>query len=633
MPTIELLPSGKTIDVTTGTRLFDATHKAGVDIETPCGGVGTCGRCIVRVVEGDVESDSAGRLPGPALAEGYVLACLSQTTDSPVTVEVPEPTTPQQGQFADAETEQLIRPDLLPAKGDFDPLTSRALLDVPLPQLEDGLSDLDRLTRTLRADHGDVEATLSAVRNAADALRQEDGQVTVTLSHLRRDTQVIEIDPGDTTERHFGVAIDVGTTTVAVQLIDLAERQILGTRSDYNAQVPCGIDVISRINYASTHERLEDIRARVLSTINRLICEVSFSRTVNPREICNAAISGNTVMTHLLLGLPPEQIRHEPYTPTVLRPPPVCGAEVGLGINPSAPVQISPCVGSYVGGDITAGLLCTDLATETNDLHMYIDIGTNGEIVIGSSDFLMGCACSAGPAFEGGGIDCGMRAAVGAIDKVHVDEKTGEPRWSTIGGAAPMGICGSGMIDLVANLFLSGWTDRSGRLDRQRPSPAVVVDGKRARYVIVAEQESGTGAAVSVSEAEIDNIIRAKAAIYSAAALMLDRIDTAFSDLSTIWVAGGFGRFLDLDKAIAIGMLPDVTRQRFRYLGNASLLGSYMVVASRDARRRQLEIADRLTYFELSTEPAYMDKFTGALFLPHTDLTQFPSVASRLDDA
>jgi uncharacterized 2Fe-2S/4Fe-4S cluster protein (DUF4445 family) len=337
-------------------------------------------------------------------------------------------------------------------------------------------------------------------------------------------------------------------------------------------------------------------------------------------------ISGNTTMLHLLLGLNPEYIRIEPYTPTIMKSLYLTAAEVGVEINPDSWICLSPCVGSYVGGDITAGLLCTDLATDSTEVNLFIDIGTNGEIVIGNCDFLMACACSAGPAFEGGGIDCGMRASLGAIERVDVDAATGTCRYWTVGGTRPLGICGSGMIGLLADLFLTGWIDSAGKLNRAIPSPAIEIVGRNAYYILVPAEKSGTGKALRINESDIENIIRTKAAIYSACALMLKQVDLTFDDLSCIYIAGGFGRFLDLDKATVLGLIPDLPREKFKYIGNSSLMGSYMTLISRDYYLRQIELANRMTYIELSTDPAYMDQYTAALFLPHTDATRFPTV-------
>jgi uncharacterized 2Fe-2S/4Fe-4S cluster protein (DUF4445 family) len=629
VPKVTFEPSGNVIEVPPGTHLLDAAREARVLVESPCGGKGTCGKCIVRVTAGEVDSESLGMLPSTAVADGYVLACKTRVLDTPISVEVPEPAAGRDGHFRDEDDTYLIRHELLPKDWEFNPLAVKWLIQVEPPQAEDGLSDLDRLTRAIQAQWGKEEViyTLRIMREVADALRAENGLVTVTLVRYHAHRHVVGIEAGNQTTRHYAIAVDVGTTTVAVQLIHLSLGRILGTRSEYNDQIVCGEDVISRINYARRPGGLEELRTRVLDTINRLIVQVSHSHGIEPSEITNAVVSANTTMNHLLLGMNPEYIRLAPYTPTVLEVPYLRARAVGIKIDPDSWIYLSPNNGSYVGGDITAGVLCTDLATDTEEISLFIDIGTNGEIVIGNGEFLMSCACSAGPAFEGGGLDCGMRAATGAIEKVDVDPATGCASYATIGNAPPKGICGSGMIDLLAKLFLSGWIDQAGKFDRSRPCASIVVDGKRTHYVIAPAEESATGKPVTLSEIDIENIVRAKAAIYSACALMLDQLGLGFEDLAHIYVAGGFGRFLDLDKAVVLGLLPDVPRDRFVFIGNASLLGSYMVVVSQDFRRRQQELAQRMTYIDLSNDPGYMDQYTAAMFLPHTEPERFPSVA------
>ncbi len=624
---VDFLPAHRTVEVPEGTGLVAAASQAEVEIELPCAGEGKCARCLVRITAGEADTDSLGRLPEAALAAGYVLACRTRVGQTPLTVEVPAPASSHDLQAADEEAFGLVDDALLPRVTEAEAPVVKLVIHTPPPQLEDGLSDFDRIARVIRRELGpdQVEPTLSVLRTAAGAVREQDGLVTVTCVRARDRLRVTAIAAGDCADRHHGIAVDVGTTTVAVQLIDLTSGLILATRSGYNDQISCGVDVISRINYAAKPGQLAELRRRVLATINRLICEAAVACRVNPAEISSAVVSGNTVMTHLLLGLEPEYIRLDPYTPTVLAPPPLTAAEVGIGIATDASIECSPCVGSYVGGDITAGLLCTGITADSQGINLFIDIGTNGEVVIGNADFLMGCACSAGPAFEGGGISCGKRAAAGAIDRVHVDPDTARPTCSVIGDTLPDGICGSGMIDLLANLLRTGWIDRRGAFDRSRPSPAIRIDGKRASYVIAAGEESATGEQLLISEAEIASIIRAKAAIYSATALMLERVGLGFADLSRIFIAGGFGRHLDLEQAVYIGMVPDISRDLYHYLGNASLMGSYMALLSREHRRRCHQLAGSMTYIELSTVPEYMDQYTAALFLPHTDLALFPS--------
>jgi uncharacterized 2Fe-2S/4Fe-4S cluster protein (DUF4445 family) len=627
MPRILFQPSGQAADAPAGTPLLDAARLAGVTIEAPCGGKGACGRCLVRVTAGAVVFDNRHRVPPDAAAEGYVLACRSRIGPGPATIEVPESTVAGGGKFADGDETSLVRGELLPQAWDYDPLTVKWFVDVPAPQPGDGLSDLDRLTRRIQRDWGDtpVLCPLAVLRKIADALRADSGRVTATLVREPRALHLIRLEPGDTTTRHVGAAVDIGTTTVAVQLVRLHDARILATRTAYNGQIPCGLDVISRINYARRPDRLEELRTRVLTTVNDLLKQVCAGTGCAPDEICTAVLSGNTTMAHLLLGLPPEQIRLAPYTPTILEAPYLTAADVGLALHPEAWVYLSPAVGSYVGGDITAGLLGTDLAAGAEAPALFIDIGTNGELVVGNRDFLLTCACSAGPAFEGGGIECGMRAALGAIERVEVEAATGAARAWTIGGVAPRGICGSGMISLLAELLRTGWLDPAGRLDRGRASPAILAEGRQARYLL-AEAPAGGGRAVTIGEPDIENILRAKAAIYAACALLLKQAGLGFGDLAAVFIGGGFGRFLNLDDAIGIGLLPDLPRERFRYIGNSSLLGSYMVLISQDYRRRQQELARRMTYVDLSSDPDYMDQYTAALFFPHTDPDLFPSV-------
>ncbi|MBD3393437.1 MAG: DUF4445 domain-containing protein [Chitinivibrionales bacterium] len=563
MPRVTFQPSGKSIEISAGMELLEAARRAGVNIETPCGGKGACGKCIVRMVRGEIDTESSDRLTPGQRRAGYVLACRTRVNGSDITVEIPRPADRERGQFGDnLEGISLLNPLLVPKKDDLVPLTEES--------------------------HAKVSAGPAG--------------------------------------HHYGIAVDVGTTTIAVLLVSLPDARVAAVHADYNGQLSCGTDVIGRINYARREGGQEQLRALVLDTINRLMQRAAQMVGIEPRSIAGAAVSGNTTMMHLLLGIDPECIRVAPYQPAVLEVGLTTGHDIGLDIHPAAPVAISPAVGSYVGGDITAGILCTDLAADTEDICLFMDIGTNGELVVGNRDFLMTCACSAGPAFEGGGIDCGMRAAEGAIERVEVDSDTGNATVSVIGGVKPRGVCGSGMITLLAGLFTTGWLDQAGKLNRARKSPAIREEGRRAVYTIVSRAQSGTGGAIEIDELDIENIKRTKAAVYSACALMLEQIGIGFDALSKVYIAGGFGRFIDLQSAVTIGLLPDIHRDKFHFVGNTSLTGTYMLLVSRRHREKQKELVKRMTYVELNTDPSYMDQYTGALFLPHTDTSLFPSV-------
>ena len=515
-----------------------------------------------------------------------------------------------------------------------EPLAKKRCVEVPEPSLDDSFSDLDRLERALD-DAPAPHCGVGVLRQLAGALRDDDHRVTVTTMQPEPGWscphEIVAVEAGDTTARAFGLAIDVGTTTCVVQLVDLGANRIVGSGADYNGQLKRGLDIISRINYAKKPERREELRILVRGTLNAIVENLCTEHGVSSNEIGNVAVAGNTTMLHLLLGLDPEYIRLEPYTPTVNQAPVLRADEVGLSVAPGASVIFAPGVGSYVGGDITAGLLETELVSESEAVRLYLDVGTNGEVVVGNSEWLMACAASAGPAFEGSGVRCGLRAVPGAIERVRIDPDSGQAHVITIDHARPRGICGSGMIDLLAELLSAGMVDPSGQLVPERGNGRIhpAEDSqKHQAYTIVPASESDTGAPIVLDERDVQNLLRTKAAVYSAAALMLKSLGLDFSVVEEVYVAGGFGRFLDLEQSITIGLLPDLPKERFRYLGNAALAGAQAMLVRRDARAQVCQLADRTTYIELNTDPAYMDEYMAALFLPHTDRSRFPSVTA-----
>jgi uncharacterized 2Fe-2S/4Fe-4S cluster protein (DUF4445 family) len=636
MPTVTFHPAGRSATVPVGASLLDAAAAAGVILTAPCGGEGVCGECRARVTSGTVERVARGGLSPEEITQGWVLACSSRVIgDAGIEVPAEKPVGPA----------QIITAGVEPASGRAaggraatgEPRIVKRAMKVPAPVLGQSQSDLDRLAHAVRGSGGPgtLVAGLDTLRELAAALRESDGHVTVSITPPDSDgcAEVVRIEPGDATGCQVGLAIDVGTTTCAVSLVDLVRQHVLGTAADYNGQLARGADVISRINFARTPERLAELRGLVLNTINGLIGDLCAHHAVEPTQIDNAAMAGNTTMIHLLLGLNPDFIRLEPYTPTVNRTPPLRGGDVGLTMNPAGLVLFAPGVGSYVGGDITAGLLSTALARPNEDVRLFLDIGTNGEVVVGNGEWLMACAASAGPAFEGSGVRCGMRASHGAIERVRIDAATGNVVINVIGGGRPTGICGSGMIDLLAELWEAGLLDPAGKLnpaagsDRIGPAPG---GGRNLACTVVPAENSKTGAAISLDERDIQNLLRTKAAVYSACAIMLKSVGLDFDAIKEVCVAGGFGRFLDLEKSIRIGLLPDLPLERFTYLGNSALSGATAMLCHPQARECVNEIARRITYLELNVDPAYMSEYTAALFLPHTDLNRFPTVKAAL---
>jgi len=341
-------------------------------------------------------------------------------------------------------------------------------------------------------------------------------------------------------------------------------------------------------------------------------------------------VAGNTTMIHFFLGLDPESIRLEPYIPTVTHPLPITAREIGIEINPEAAIDCLPSVGAYVGGDITAGVLSSGLFA-TDKLTLFMDIGTNGEIVLGNSDWLISCACSAGPAFEGSGVRHGMRATAGAIEEIWINSNTYEPTYRAIGDVPPRGICGSGMISLLAEMFITGAIDKAGRINRHLPTPRVRLDEHGPEYVIAWGEEAGIGHDIVITEVDIANLMRAKAAMYAGFSVLVRSVGIDLSDVEEVLIGGAFGKYINVEKAIQIGLLPDMPWEKFKFLGNTSILGAYTALLCPDMRREIVDIARKMTYLELSADNTFYNEFTSALFLPHTDLSKFPSVKRLLE--
>jgi len=441
---------------------------------------------------------------------------------------------------------------------------------------------------------------------------------------------VSDVIPSATDKNIFGIACDVGTTTVVVQLVDLRIGKVLSTASGYNHQLKCGEDVVSRIHYAQKPERLLELNNLIVATINRLIQKCLESIHGIFLDIYFASVSGNTTMTYLLLNMNPLDIQKDPYASAMNRARFKTSRELGLKMNPEAVVLCAPVVGSYVGGDITAGLLCTPLLREAEKVSLFIDVGTNGELVMGNKDWMVTCACSAGPAFEGGGTKCGMPAASGAIERIQLNK--GNIEYRVLGNGKPRGVCGSGLVDLLSALFVQGYVDRSGKLNKEKAGFRIADTERGEGFLIEEADRCYWEKDLVITENDIANLIRTKGAVFSACSLLLKNVGLTFKDLDAVYIAGGFGQYLNIENAVSIGLFPDIARDRFHYLGNSSLLGAFLILLSDKNRDLVNETAGKMTYIELNTEPDYMNEYTGSLFLPHTDMSLFPSVKRVFDN-
>ena len=629
-------PSGTVVEVEPGTLLSDAALEAGIHINLPCGGQGRCGRCRVKVEHGGISHRSGVRLNSAEIAEGWALACQAVVKGDAVVF------VPEQEKVEVEFITKTVGAERIALAADFsgvvDPSVRRAHVTIEPPSLDDQTTDWDRLLRTLSQQHDihDVTTSLSGLRTLARDLRDADWNVTAVLDMGDPEAdscarpRLIDLLPGDQSDRCYGVAIDIGTTSNVIYLVDLINGKVIDRASAYNAQIQAGEDVISRIVFAGKRDGLRRLQKLVLKTLNGLLEELTSRNQIPPRQIGKAVVAGNTTMIQLFLELDPRTIREMPFIPTIGQPLPVTAEEIGLNINPQATVDCLPVVGAYVGADITAGVVASGMH-DTDALTLFIDVGTNGEIVLGNRDWLITCACSAGPAFEGAGVRHGMRATAGAIEEIWIDPRTHEPTVQTIGNVPARGICGSGMIGLLAEMFVTGILDKGGKIKRDLPTPRVRVGDHGAEYVIVWANQSGVGTDIVINEVDIENLLRTKGAIYAGFSVLVQSVGLELADVEQVLIAGAFGQYINIEKAIQIGLLPDMPWDRFRYLGNTSALGAFYALVSRDMRRQISEAAQKMTYLELSADNSFYDQFMSALFLPHTDITAFPSVMRVLE--
>lgn len=634
---VTFLPDKKTVMAEKDRTVLSAAISAGVFINSACGGDGICGKCKVIIKSGKVSEQLNGVITEGERKKSIYLACLT-SIQSDLEVEIPDSSRMNlDAPLTDGGNAQLdglysgaedIHPvDAEPENEAFahSPFSTKVYLELSAPTLTDSIGDLERVYRALRADGQflALQTGLFNIRQMGELLRDSGWKVTLTLCRRNDTAEIVLVEPGDTTSRNFGFCFDIGTTTITGQLVDLNSRKILGTKAAYNQQAAFGNDVITRIVYAGKSDGLERLHEAVCSSINRIILGLVKENGVDLNDANCIVCSGNTTMIHLLLSVDPANIRKEPYVPAANFLPVMPAQEAGININPRGLLYCVPGVSSYVGGDTTAGVLSSGFY-RGDEICLLIDIGTNGEIVLGNKDFLVACAASAGPAFEGSGVTSGMRASRGAIQKVDIDKNGSSVKYSVIGDARPQGICGSGYIDLLSSMLVSGIIDKSGKIK---------VEGERIRrgdngkeFVVCSQGESGCPSDIVISEADIENLKRSKAAIYSAASVLIRHMGLSFPDVSRIFIAGGFGRRLEIENAIRIGLLPDLPRSRFHFIGNSSLAGANRILLSGQAMAMAETLVSKITYFELSVDPGYMDEYGQALFFPHTDLKKFPGV-------
>ena len=625
-----------------GDNLLEVARGANVAIDAPCSGNGACGKCRVQLKSGELESKKTLHISDEEYQAGWRLSCCSKIS-ADVNVLVPDIASAYKSRMkvADLSSKEEIA-IFENAKSDIqlagiELKNSLEVVDVlmDVPSLDDTMPDNERLTRALRKylNINRVRIPYVVLKKLPDVLRENNFAVKCVIRATSDDMYVYDIFGKDEDVIIGGLAIDIGTTTVSAVLINMENGEILAKSSAGNGQIRFGADVINRIVESQKpggQKKLQD--AVIKETINPMIHEMCKSAKFPKDHIYRMCVASNTTMNHLFAGINADPLRTEPYIPAFFKTNSLFASDVGVDINKDAHIIMAPNIGSYVGGDITAGTLVSQIWNRP-EFSLFIDLGTNGELVFGNSDFMMSCACSAGPAFEGGDISCGMRATDGAIEACTIDKETMEPTYKIVGdpGTKPVGLCGSGIIDVISELYICGIINPKGKFIRE---------GKRIKhdkygmgsYILAFEEEAGSVKDVEITEVDIDNFIRAKGAIFSAIRTMLTSLDFDVSMIDDVYVAGGIGSGINMQNAVNIGMFPDIPIEKFHYIGNSSLTGAYLMLLSTPAEKKTYELASNMTYMELSTVPIYMDEFVGACFIPHTDTSMFPTVMEEIQN-
>jgi uncharacterized 2Fe-2S/4Fe-4S cluster protein (DUF4445 family) len=623
------------VSVPTGTLLTEAASLAGIEIGQPCGGQGRCGRCTVQITEGNIRRRSTVRLTQEDISAGFALACQS-IIEGEAQIFIPA----QEKIERRLTTDRSLGEVLIPDGYEFSWSQSIRLVKLALnpPTMDDQRDDWSRLQTAFKTQAGfnKVVSPITVLKEIGSVLRNSNWnvQAIVDVSGMQSGSpvQLIKLSPAMDEDRTpvWSLAVDIGTTTVSVWLVDLVSGVVRAKMAEYNGQITRGEDVISRIVYASKDSGGIELQEKIVNTINKLTDAACKRVRTTPDQVCKAVIAGNSTMIHLLLGIPPASIRFSPFITSVNDPPVILAKEIKFNINPDAIVDCLPGIASYVGADITAGVLSSGMYA-TDKLTLFLDVGTNGEIVLGNQDWLVSCACSAGPAFEGAGVADGMRATEGAIEEIWINSTTYEPTMRVIGGGKPKGICGSGLISLLAELFLAGVLDKAGNVNVNLKNPRIRLGDRGGEYVVAWGSETDTGRDIAFTRVDVDNLLRAKAAIYAGFSVLAEQVGVVLEDAEQILIGGSFGKYINVEKAVQIGLLPDVPWERFQFLGNTSILGAYQSLLNSESRKKVKDIADRMTYIELSADNSFYEAFMSAMFLPHTDLDRFPTVKAALN--
>jgi uncharacterized 2Fe-2S/4Fe-4S cluster protein (DUF4445 family) len=618
--TVIFEPEGRKVRTASGASIFEAAYKAGVGIKSECGGKGKCGRCRVVVRDKNaltkVTEAEMRHLSSKEIDSGYRLACRAVLKRS-IDVTVPEES---RVGVRKIQVTGLERPVPLT------PFVTKFHIALARPTLLDVRPDFERILDSLKDEYGldKLEIEYEVLKNLPNILRHANWDITVTLWNSHK---IVAVEKGDTSDMILGLAIDIGTSKIVGCVVDLTTGRTIGVGSIENPQVIYGEDVVSRIAFATVgEEKLGTLQRLAFEGINDVLHDACAQAGVGSNDIYEATIAGNTAMHHFFLGIQPKYVALSPFTPAVRRSIKVKAEEVNIKMHPEGNVHVLPVIAGFVGADAVADVLSSGIY-ESEKLSLLLDIGTNTEVFVGNSKGILSCSCASGPAFEGGHIKHGMKAVTGAIEKLHVNPDSGyEVAYETVGDAEPRGLCGSAMVDVVAEMAKCGIINRRGRFNMNVKTPRLKIIDNNVEFVLTWKNETSTGREITVTQEDINEIQLAKAAIFAGCWILMKRKNVKRKDLDQVLIAGAFGNYINLESAKLIGLVPDVPTGKMKFVGNTALTGAKMALISREARKTAETLSKRIRYLELTVDPDFGSEFADAMFIPHKDLNRFPSV-------
>jgi uncharacterized 2Fe-2S/4Fe-4S cluster protein (DUF4445 family) len=624
--TVIFEPEGRRVTVSCGVTLLQAANEAGIRIRSECGGSGTCGKCHVIIEDqqnlNEITNNELALLSPEEIRSGHRLACctkISRNSQKKIAIMIPRESRMLKRKFQATGIEVPIR---------LAPSIKKYYLSLVKPTLQDIRADLERLQEALEDKYSirPAEIDYELLKNLPRILRDANWDVTVTVWNNHH---VVSIEAGDTTKRAFGLAIDIGTSKIVSHLVDLLSGETLAIASVDNPQTMHGEDIITRIAFiGQSDENLRQLQRLVVDGINETIRELNDETGNKPEAVYEATVVGNTAMHHIFLGIRPRFLGLSPFTPAVRTSVTVNSRELGVNLSDGSKINVLPVIAGFVGADAVADMIASGIY-DMDGTSLLVDIGTNTEVILCSNRDILSCSCASGPAFEGAHISQGMKAVTGAIDKVWIEYPSSDIKYSTIDDAKPLGLCGSAIIDVVAEMFRHGIISSSGRFKVNSEDPRLKRIGDEMRYVVAWKHESGTGRDIAISEKDVNEIQLAKAAIFAGVSILMKRKHVCARDLDRLMIAGAFGNQIDYDNAKMIGLIPDIPNRKIEFIGNAAVAGAKAALLSTEIRDKAELISRKVRYLELTIDPDFRKEFMDALYLPHRDASRFPNIKSQ----